>query len=221
MLHKEHIKIYINRILLLLKSLKFIAKIPLFFMYLVVPLISLCGYIFKVPYEELVKNIEDLTLSFYPFFSCWWMIFAARNYWDGSGSEILFVNRNKTKAVDFICLFFLMILNIMVSSLVFFILIDGFEKTFLRIFFISVFYFGVSYFFIVVLKSMSSSLMFLCIFTMSSKTDAFKEKLICLLNLMSEKNAILDVEPFLFCIGLVLFGLGLVLVKNKKSYTND
>ena len=109
---KQGLKLRFERMGLLLKAMKFNSFLPLIFIDLLVPLVNFAVYRNKGASVEFTTTVFSMIHIFVPLFSCWWVVFSLRFFYDEKGSEILFVNSDRNKLTDVFILFFIMIVNV-------------------------------------------------------------------------------------------------------------
>lgn len=85
------------------------------------------------------------------------ILFVLREYVEGEGNELLYVNRYKLKFFDILALFVFYLLCVGVLYLLFSIFVPHMYLEYIRIFCVCVFYFGFVYFFYFYNKELHSS----------------------------------------------------------------
>lgn len=175
MCNKWYINIHKERIVLLLKAQKLFALIPIIFINIIIPTISSTIYVKKGVGDELNLNINQILPLFIPFFSCWWVIFSLKFFYEDKGSEILYICSDKTKILDLSLLFLLMLLDIILSVIPYFFIIKGFIVIFLKLVLICIFYFGLSFCITAVSKSITPTLLTLIVYILLNTVSPFNE----------------------------------------------
>ncbi len=214
---KRNMKLYGERFLLLLKALRFNICIPIIFINIIIPLLSLLLYIKKGISDELSTNICQLYQVFIPFLSCWWIIFILRFYYEEPGSEILFVTFDRNKLLDIFPLFFIMLLNITLTSLPYFFIIENFSSYFLRIILVCFFYFGFSYSVTMISKSITPTLIGLIIYTLSNILSPLSETAFPFYYSPEVLTNIFLCEIPLASLGFILTGISIYIIKHRQS----
>lgn len=107
--------------------------------------------------DLLFIQVCDFTQYLIPMFSVWWILFVLREYVEGEGNELLYVNRYKLKFFDILALFVFYLLCVGVLYLLFSIFVPHMYLEYIRIFCVCVFYFGFVYFFYFYNKELHSS----------------------------------------------------------------
>lgn len=153
---------FFRKIHLQLKSIKNLFFFPLVIVHIFLPLIS---YIMSMNqdisfFEYFIIFSQMLT----PISSVMWTMFILIECIDGKGNELLFVANNRNKLFDCLTVFGLFFITIVIQ----FLLYSFFEKAMLaeilRLFFICLLFFGVTYFLVFLTKSIALTLMGLIIY---------------------------------------------------------
>lgn len=155
---KRYIKIIFERTGLHLKSLGKMTLIPVFVLDLLLPVYTYMSYKKYGVSDEMLLNIQEITLMLIPLFSVWWVIFMLKEYVDSDGNELLYVNRFKNKLTDAVMLFLLYFLNVLVIFIIYSIMFKEIWILFIIISEISLFFFGLSYFLLFVSGSIITPL---------------------------------------------------------------
>ncbi len=151
-----------------LRSLGFLAAIPLLVLDLLIPCLNIMDYIVYGAGDELRWNILQYSQWLMPFFSVWWALFVLREYIEGDGNELLYVYGGRCRLPDALWLFALPLLNILLLFLCYTLVLPSMKYEFLRLLTICVFYFGVMYFLSYAAKSITITLMALLLYTIAN-----------------------------------------------------
>lgn len=214
---KGNMKLYCERFLLLLKALHFNIYIPIIFINIIIPLLSLIFYLRKGINDEFSTNIYQLYQIFIPFLSCWWIIFILRFYYEEPWAEILFVNFDKNKLLDIFPLFLIMLLDITLTSLPYFFIIEKFSFYFLRIILVCFFYFGFSYSITMISKSITPTLIGLIVYTLSNIISPLPGTVFPFYYSPETLTNIFLCEVPLALAGIVLTAIGLYIIKHRQN----
>ena len=217
MCNKRYINIHIERIVLLLKAQKLFALIPIIFINIIIPIISLTIYVKKGVGDELDSNINQILPLFIPFFSCWWVIFSLKFFYEDKGSEILYICSDKTKILDLSLLFLLMLLDIILSVIPYFFIIEGFIFIFLNLILICIFYFGLSFCITAVSKSITPTLLILIIYILLNTVSPFNETIFPFYYSPDISTNIFFCEIPLALSGCILIVIAIYVIRYRKN----
>ena len=128
-----------------LKALRGFAFVPVFILNIFIPAINYLVYRRYGISDRLYTNILELSQCLMPLASVWCCLLVLRDYLEGSGNELLYVNNHSNKFADVFTLFFLFVLNITVIFAVYWALISQMSYEYLRILTVCIFYFGLTY----------------------------------------------------------------------------
>ncbi|MCR4925168.1 MAG: hypothetical protein K5917_02645 [Clostridiales bacterium] len=166
----------------MLKSTGLSFFVPLIMVDAVLPLILY----FDVKKFGLKQGFE-FSLAFFmlciPFMSVWWLILSLRDFVESDGCEIVYVNQDKNKLLDSIAIFLIYIVDVLILFLV---IRHWYPPTVYPIFpqmykimLTSVFYFGVTYFVMFVVRNTTAALMVSILYTIVNVVIcSFKSKII-------------------------------------------
>lgn len=216
--NKIDLKLYFERVLLMIKAQKLAGFVPILFIDLLIPILNLLIYFSKGEGAELTLSVNQLLQLFMPFLSCWWVIFALRLFVEEKGCEVFFVSSDKTKMFDIFALFLIMLSNICLTSIPYFFVIERFWETLLRIILVCFFYFGVSYCVSLLTKSITSTLFLLTIYTLANTLSPLKETLFPFYYSPEVSPNIFLCEVPLFISGILLLLIGKTIIKQKSFY---
>lgn len=217
MCNKWYINIHKERIVLLLKAQKWVALIPIIFVNILIPIINLAIYIKKGFGEELNLSINQILPIFIPFFSCWWVIFSLKSFYEDKGSEVLYICSDKAKIFDMSLLFLLIISDIIFSFIPYFFVIEGFVILFVKIILVSIFYFGLSYCITTISKSITPTLLTLIIYILLNVLSPFNETTFPFYYSPDIPSNILLCEIPLALSGCILVVISICVIKYRKN----
>lgn len=217
MCNKWYINMHKERIILLLKAQKLFASIPMLFINILIPIINLAIYVKKGVGDELNSSINQILPLFIPFFSCWWVIFCLKFFYEDKGSEILYVCSDKTKILDLSLLFLLMLLDITLSVIPYFFIIKGFIAIFLKLILICIFYFGLSFCITAVSKSITPTLLILIVYILLNTVSPLNETIFPFYYSPDIPTNIFFCEMPLALSGCIFIVIAICVIRNRKS----
>lgn len=217
MFDKQHINIHKERILLLLKAQRLFAFIPVLFVNVIIPAINSAIYIKYGAEDELNSSINQILPIFIPFFSCWWVIFCLKFFYEEKGSEILYVCSDKTKITDLALLFSLMLSDIILSLIPYFFVVKGFIILFAKLVLICVFYFGLSYFITTVLKSITPALLTVIVYILLNTISPFSQTVFPFYYSPDFPTNIFACEIPLALLGGILVVISIYIIKHRQN----
>ncbi len=156
-----------QRLIYHLKSIGKLAFVPIIVVDIIIPIVNFYTYM-QGGIQELRFNIILLAQNFIPFFSVWWIIFVLREYVESDGKELLYVNKSRSKFTDILYLYILYCINMFFIFIIYNLIIPKMIYECIRIFSISMFYFGITYSFIYLTNSTTLSLMLNLIYTIQN-----------------------------------------------------
>lgn len=165
MCNKRNITIRFNRICLLVKALGKAAVIPPLVLNVIIPLLLLGIFIRRGMCDEFLLTANRLYGVFLPFMLCWCPIFVQKFYFEDPGNELLFVGKNWNKTVDLVLILLLGICLEFVLSIPLFVFTYDLLVYWVKLAFVSLFYFGISYLISFVFGSITPTLLILIIYT--------------------------------------------------------
>ena len=176
---EKHMKIIIQRAFLHLKQISVLAAVPFIFINAVLPVICVGVYI-KYREENLslaIQKIGENMMLFIPLFSPWLSIFAAKEYLEGEGNELLFI-KQKNKYSDLLIPFLLSFVNSIAFVLVISSIFPSLRLLSLWILIICVFMFNLSYLMMFAFSSVTAAIMvhllyFVANLSLSAKINIF------------------------------------------------
>lgn len=166
--YRKNMKLYVERICLLLKGQKFIAIVPIIIINILIPLINGLIFIKNGKCEMLNQSVNQSIQLFFPFLSSWWVIFALRFYTEEKGNEVLFIGSDKSKLRELILLFIITLANISITCIPYYWLIEEFYKIYAKTILASILYFSISYFIFSFIKSTNFTFIVLICYTLAN-----------------------------------------------------
>ncbi len=211
--------INIKRLFYHFKCLGFSFFVPLIIVNIVIPTLNILVFLKSGITEELYTNILQYTQWLLPFFSVWWVLFVLREYIEPQGNELLYVCKNKCKLTDSIYIFITYIMNIFLLYFAYFLLFSNMRYEFIKILSVCIFYFGLTYFFCFLTKSITLTLMLTILYTLCSIifSSRLTFPLYYSLEIITLPIFIANYLP-LCLIGILLLSLGAVLNLNKLRF---
>ncbi len=214
---KKYLVGVLTRTYLHLKNLKFLFFVPLLIMNALIPMLNYAVYKQYGVGDRLYTNILEYSQWLMPFASVWWSLFALRDYLEGDGNELLYVNRHSNKFVDIFILFFISILDIAIVFSVYAIQIPQMKFEYIRILSICFLYFGIVYFVSFLTKSTTLSTLTVVLYMIVNIYYGRGDKRIPFIYVstdrLSKQFFVSDYLPLLWT-GLILTALGILI--NKK-----
>ncbi len=217
MYSKWYIKIYKERILLLLKSQRIFAFIPIIFVNVIIPTINLIIYIKKGVGDDLNNSINHLLPIFIPFFSCWWVIFCLKIFYEDKGCELLYVSSDKTKISVLLLLFSFMLLNIVVSVIPYFFIVEDFNIIFIKVILVCIFYFGLSFCITTFSKSITYTLLSLIVYMLLNVASPFNKTVFPFYYSPDIPTNVFWCELPLALLGCILVVVAIYVIRYRKS----
>jgi len=115
-----------------LKNLKILYFIPLLFLFIILPFISI-GYVISSGREEVTYyKIFAEFQRYIPFMATWWVVFGLKEYAEGDGKEILRVYK-KGLIIDFFIIFFWYISHVISLFILYNIFLENYWLDFILI----------------------------------------------------------------------------------------
>lgn len=142
-----------------LKNMRILAVIPFIALNLVLTAINITGYMRYGNGYQLEEDIRKYAIIFMPLFSNWWPIFAMREYIESDGNELLFIQSNKIKYIDFLTLFLIYLVDISIFLAVYILVYPQLKLVSIWILIICSFIFSITYFLVFFTKSITVTLM--------------------------------------------------------------
>lgn len=176
---EKYMKIIIQRAFFHLKQLSVLAVIPFIFINAVLPVV--CGCIYIKYYESnpslAIQKIGENMMLFIPLFSPWLSIFAAKEYLEGEGNELLFI-KQKYKYGDLLLPFLLCFVDIFVLVSVISSIFPSLRLLSVWILIVCVFMFNFSYLIMFAFSSVTAAIMvhllyFVANLSLSAKVNIF------------------------------------------------
>lgn len=217
MFDKQHINIHIERVLLLLKAQRLFALIPVLFVNVINPAINTAIYLKYGAGDELNSSINQILPIFIPFFSCWWVIFCLKFFYEDKGAEILYVCSDKTKITDLALLFSFMIFGIVLSLIPYFFVVEDFIILFVKLILICVFYFGLSYFVTTAFKSITPTLLTVITYILLNIISPFSKTTFPFYYSPDFPTNIFACEIPLAFSGIILTAIGIYIIKHRQN----
>lgn len=215
MCNKGNIKATFKRSLLHLKNLKFFILIPIILLDVILPIL------FKMVYntygaEDFYIFANEIGMPIIPISTVLICLLSMKDYVGEIGVEILYVNKNRVKVWDFLLLLIYPLINVAIIAVIVGIIDPMTIPMFAAMALTSVFLFGLGYFLLYYLKSLTAVIMIELLYIVvslilyASGRDFFP---------MYAKSSIYsdDLLPYylpLAVIGIILCILGVI--KNKK-----
>lgn len=156
-------KMFCNRFVLHLKSIKAMFFIPIVAVFVILPLMAYMAY--KSENLDFYLSTMGYIYILLPISSIIWSIFIMKEYVEGKGNELLYVTKNKIKFFDYFVPFIIFYLLSFAVFFAFSFVEKNFIYEYARFFFICLFYFSIAYFLSYFSKSTLISLMFLMAYT--------------------------------------------------------
>lgn len=220
MRYKRDITARIKRVYLLLQSQRFVIYGLLFVVNFLIPTLNLMTFLSNGTMSELNISIRRCFQLFLPFTSSLWFLFPFRCLVDEKGAEILFLNKDKTKLLDALLIFTMMMVNISAMSFIYSFFVNGMAYLWLRIILICIFYFGASYFLIFLTGSVTPALLFLIVYTLLNLIEPFNETLFPFYYSPEAPPSIVACEIQLAFTGVILILAGTYIAKRKRCFSH-
>lgn len=218
---KKYIKSSAVRIFLHLKNLGISFFVPLIIMDVVIPILNYLVYAHYGIGDRLYTSILQYSLWFMPLASVWWPIFTMRDYIEGDGSELLYVNQNSSRLLDTAYLFIISLLNILIIFAVYTRSMPHMKYEFLRVLCVCILYFGIVYAVGFLTKSTTLTILLSVLYALVSLyLEKGKDTNILIYvstETLTEKVFVSDYLP-LAAIGLGLAILGVFLNRRKLDF---
>lgn len=160
-------KKYLKQNYFLLKSAGVSIFIPLVIIYIFLPFLNYSSYLKYGIGTTLYNNIITYSQVFIPFFSTWWSILTLKEFIEGQGNEVLFVNTKRTHLFVFIN-FIIFVFMLIPLYIVYFCLFDNMKLEFIKILIECVLFNSISFAIISFFRSVTISLTLPVIYTMYS-----------------------------------------------------
>ena len=160
-------KKYLKQNYFLLKSAGVSIFIPLVIIYIFLPFLNYSSYLKYGIGATLYNNIITYSQVFIPFFSTWWSILTLKEFVEGQGNEVLFVNTKRTHI--FVCINFITFVFVLVPLyIVYFCLFDNMKLEFIKILIECILFNSISFAIMSFFRSVAISLTLPVIYTMYS-----------------------------------------------------
>lgn len=171
---KRNIELYFLRTFYHLKSLRFIALIPVAVINLLLPLLLYKDY--HAAESDLFKySLTTYASVFVPLFSSWWSMFILKEYLEADGNELLFTQKGKIKFIDVFLPFLLYIFNISIWFAVCVKRCPDLKLFFLWMYIACFFVFATAYFIAFLSKSMTATFLTVLIYTLVNYVVPFQK----------------------------------------------
>ena len=160
-------KKYLKQNYFLLKSAGLSVFIPLVIIYLFLPFLNYSSYLKYGIGTTLYNNIITYSQVFIPFFSTWWSILTLKEFIEGHGNEVLFVNTKRLHIFVYINFIIFSFVLIPVYA-VYFCLFDNMKLEFVKILIECILFNSISFAIMSFFRSVALSLTLPVIYTMYS-----------------------------------------------------
>jgi hypothetical protein len=165
---KRNLSAAFARLRLHCKSVGLLALVPFLILNCILPAISLLTYRKYGADTGFHVIVIQFAQWLMPLASVWLVIFVLREYVEASGSELLFVCKNRCKLADMLLLFSLPMLNILAWFIVYSCMLPALFFEFFRIFGICILFFGLTYALAFWTKTIFVPLLALLVYTITS-----------------------------------------------------
>lgn len=213
-------KMLFRRLFLYFKNMKWMVFIPLIMADVLIPLLAYFSYI-----SEDVDFFSVVMLSSYlliPLSSSLWSLFILKEYVEGKGNELLYVGKNKVKLLDCLIPFLLFFVTIIIQFAFYINVDDAFKFAIIKMFFVSLLYFSLTYFFAFLTKSVPATLMVLIVYDVVNCILGIRIKnvflLYCNLEPFSQTGLYSNLLP-MFLLSLAFIFAGVFLNKRISKFS--
>ncbi len=142
---KRYVKNLFFRTFLHLKSIGVLVYIPLIIINVILPLLTYLVYRQYGISSRLEISIQEYSQWLLPLACVWWPMFVMKEYIEGDGRELLYINKTSNRFLDLFLLFIISILNVALIFLVYTSLIPYMKYEYIRILIICFLYFSIVY----------------------------------------------------------------------------
>lgn len=159
-------KLFIQRLYLHLKNMGGLVWVPVAVLDLLYPTLIYLSYRSIGLDEYLMMSIQNISYTYLPFFSVWYVIFALHEYIESDGNELLYVCKQKIRFADVAVLFVLYMINVTLYFVFFSFIFEGIWLAWLMLLCVCFMYFGMAYLLLYASGSVTMSIMVLLIYTL-------------------------------------------------------
>ena len=164
MYFKRNLKNIFFRFALHLKSLGLIALVPLIITNLISPLLAYLVYGRYGISINLQISIREFSQLLFPLASVWWPMFVMREYIEGDGKELFYINKTNSILFDLFFLFIVELLNIILVFSIYVWLVPQLNYDYIRIVIICLLYFSVILFVGFITNSSATTIFFVILY---------------------------------------------------------
>ena len=205
-------KRYLKQSAFLFKSIGIGAVIPIAVIYVIIPFLNYCSYAKYGISDSLYNNIISYTQLFIPFFSALWSVLALREFIEGEGNEVLYINTRKIYLIfiDYLAAFFILLIPLYA---VYYSLFENMKLEFIKIMIECILFNSIIYAMMFLLNSVAIALSISIIYTIYSFFHCFLGEgiNIAYINLSNANYTILlDTYVPMLIISVVIFAVAAV-----------
>ena len=159
-------KQFFQRMCLHLKSMGLLVLVPVVVLDFLYPTLIFLAYRNVGFNEYLMMSIKDISYTYLPFFSVWYVIFSLHEYVESDGNELLYVSKRKVRLTDAAILFVLYMSNVALYLVVFSFAFKAIWMFGLMLLCVCFMYLGMTYLLLFASGSLTLTLMGLLIYTL-------------------------------------------------------
>lgn len=168
MRNRKNLTLHFQRIILMLKSTKALFFVPVVITNVFIPFLNFVSYRANGISDELYNNIIQFSQIFIPFLSVWWVVFILRDFIDSDGNEMLYVNKKWSLLLDFIAIFFVYIIDVIILYIFYIGFFPNMKYELIKLLSICIFYFGLMFFASRLTNSITITLFILTFYLMAN-----------------------------------------------------
>ncbi|MGI6746499.1 MAG: hypothetical protein BWY46_01351 [Firmicutes bacterium ADurb.Bin300] len=168
MRNRKNLTLHVHRIILLLKNTKALFFVPVVITDVFIPILNFVSYRANGIGDELYNNIIQFSQIFIPFLSVWWVVFILRDFIDSDGNEMLYVNKKRSLLLDFIAVFFIYIINVIILYVFYISFFPNMKYELIKLLLVCIFYFGLMFFTSKLTNSVTITLFILTFYLMAN-----------------------------------------------------
>lgn len=209
-----------ERIILYIKAQKLVFFLPLVFCALLLPILNLTYYIKCKNYELFIERVIESTLLLIPISASSSIPFLTKDYFEGTGKEILFINSRNNVIIDSAILFTINSIILMLQYAIYYSINRVLIYEVIRVFIASLFFYAITIFMITITNismiGLAIQILYLAINLIIQRSGEY----ICVIYYYTTSFN----EDMLFgqCIPMLIFGLILisfsVIIKGKTPF---
>lgn len=218
---KRYVKNLFFRSFLHLKSIGVLAFIPLIVINVILPLLTYLVYRQYGKSSRLEISIQEYSQWLLPLACVWWPMFVMKEYIEGDGKELLYINKPCNKLLDLFLLFAVSTLNVSLIFLGYTFLIPYMKYEYLRIVVICFLYFSMVYAIGFTTNSSALTVLSVVLYTLTNIYYGRGQNKNIFIYLSTQrltvKSFISNYVPLLV-IGIVLIIFGIILNKKRRAF---